>query len=96
MNRILAIYLFLSSAIAVYEPIVLSAEPIGRTVRPDKYGVYLLDKENIDSGIRDLDSVLVVFYSPQCYSCKNLESELKKVVQILSSKGRVPRYLTIL
>ena len=53
----------------------------------DPYGVYLLDQDSIELGIKELDSVLIVFYSPRCHSCRHVETELGKVVQIVSGKG---------
>jgi thioredoxin-like negative regulator of GroEL len=41
---------------------------------------------NFDQTIKNLDSVLVAYYSPKCRSCSMMEPELAKVAQVLNTK----------
>lgn len=54
--------------------------------KKDKNDVYLLHQNNIEEAIKRLDSLLVVFYSPKCQSCRQIESDLPKLVTLMASK----------
>ena len=45
----------------------------------DSSEIYILNSENIDYAVKTLDSLLVVFYSPKCQSCLELQALLPKV-----------------
>lgn len=59
----------------------------GHTLRKDKSGVYLLTESEMASAVKELDSVLVAFYSPKCRSCRTAETELSKVAKIFSTSA---------
>ena len=69
-----------------YTTLVVAIQAFNPKLKPDKNGIYIFDNANIEEGIKELDSVLVAFYSPKCRSCLEAESELEKVVKILSAK----------
>ena len=69
-----------------YTTLVVAIQAFNPKLKTDKNGIYIFDNANIEEGIKELDSVLVAFYSPKCRSCLEAESELEKVVKILSAK----------
>ena len=69
-----------------YATLVVAIQAFNPKLKTDKNGIYIFDNANIEEGIKELDSVLVAFYSPKCRSCLEAESELEKVVKILSAK----------
>ena len=69
-----------------YTTLVVAIQAFNPKLKTDKNGIYIFDNTNIEEGIKELDSVLVAFYSPKCRSCLEAESELEKVVKILSAK----------
>ena len=59
----------------------------GHILRKDGSGVYLLTEDEMAIAVKELDSVLVAFYSPKCRSCRTAETELSKVAKILSTSA---------
>ena len=54
-----------------YFPVILCISfvlPVGGSssrLETDKNGIYIFDNGNIENGIKELDSVMVAFYSPK-------------------------------
>ena len=55
-------------------------------VKPNNDGVYVLTESSLEKTIQSLDSVLVLFYSPKCQSCHQAESQLAKIVQLITAR----------
>ena len=52
---------------------------ICESLKTDGSNVYLLNLANLEVSVKNLDSLLVVFYSPKCQSCRALEDILPKI-----------------
>ena len=49
------------------------------SLKKDGDNVYLLNADNLEKSVEFLDSLLVVFYSPNCQSCRDFETMLPKI-----------------